>query len=105
MKTIEQAIRDKVVAAFHPVFVDVENESSGHNVPAGSETHFKLTLVTDLFAGLSRVDRQRKVYELLGEERARGLHALAIWTFTPEEWERAPQNMNSPHCMGGGKKS
>lgn len=104
MKSIEASIHEKVSRVFQPHYLDLQNESSGHNVPAGSETHFRLIVVTDKFAGVSRVNRQRQVYEILGEERARGLHALALWTYTPEEWENAPQNPQSPLCHGGGKK-
>ena len=103
MGSIETSIRNKVLSAFQPAFIELENESSNHHVPPGSETHFKLILVSEKFQGVSRVDRQRRVYELLSDERAQGLHALAMWTFTPEEWAKAPQNLESPNCRGGGK--
>ncbi len=83
--------------------LEVSNESSGHHVPAGSETHFKVILVADGFEGVTRIARHRQVNALIAPEFELGLHALAIHAYTQPEWEKrhglAPM---SPPCAGGG---
>lgn len=103
---IENAIREKVKQALDPEILDLVNESSGHRVPPNSETHFKLIVVAPIFQGLSRVQRHQKVYGLLEPERNSGLHALAMWTYTPEEWAKLPEKdkLVSPACMHKPKK-
>ena len=62
---------------------------AGHaHAPAGGESHFRVEVVSAEFAGLSRVARQRLVYELLAEEMKERIHALALRTLTPEEDRR-----------------
>ena len=104
--TIEQSIRSKIEKAFAPEYYELENESHSHSVPANSETHFKLVLVSPVFEGKSRVDRQRLVQDLFAEERARGLHALTMRIMTPQEWNQIKDTfvMASPACRGGSKR-
>ena len=61
----------------------VLNESSNHNVPEGSETHFKVVVVAEAFAGVSRIDRHRCINELLRMELESGVHALSVVAKTP----------------------
>lgn len=88
----EQTIRDKVAEAFAPLRLEIENESHKHHGHAGSpgtgDSHFALTVVSDSFAGMDRVMRQRRVYELLADELAGPVHALALALATPEEAEK-----------------
>ncbi len=102
---IEQIIRQKIEAGFHPEYYELENESSKHSVPPGSETHFRLLVVSDHFAGLSRIDRQRQVNSVLAAELMGGVHALSQRALTPEEWEKTKDEfpMVSPECRGGSK--
>ena len=86
---LEASISSKLQKAFQPEYFEIENESAKHHRPAGSETHFRVVVVSSKFQGLSRVDRQRMVANLLDEERALGLHAFTQKTFTPEEWVTA----------------
>ena len=104
--SIETSMREKVISRFEPEYLELENESHTHSVPANSETHFRLLIVSASFEGKSRIDRQRLVNELFADERARGLHALTMRTFTPAEWESAKENfeMVSPPCHGGSKR-
>jgi BolA protein len=95
---IEQAVRD----VFSPLHIELVNESYMHSVPAGSESHFKLVLVTDQFAGLRAVARHQKVYVALGELMQQ-IHALALHTYTPEEWQLQAIAPESPKCLGGSK--
>ena len=63
---------------FQPSHLEVINESNMHNVPKGSETHFKVVVVSDSFEGLSLVKRHRAVNEVLAQELQSGVHALSI---------------------------
>jgi BolA protein len=98
-----QRIEDKLAAKLAPSVLEVHNESGMHNVPRGSETHFKVVVVSAAFAGKSLVERHRLVYETLGEELRGGVHALAITSRTPEEWARRESVEPSPPCLGGSK--
>lgn len=100
--TIQSVIESKLLSAFSPLHLDVLNESYMHSVPPGSETHFKVTLVADTFVGLRAVKRHQLVYQILADELANGVHALAIHTYTPEEWLGV--SPASPKCLGGSKE-
>jgi BolA family transcriptional regulator, general stress-responsive regulator len=97
---IERKLRD----AFDPVHLEVVNESGNHNVPPGSESHFKVTIAAGAFEGERLVGRHRKVNQVLAEELGGRIHALALHTLTPDEWfERAGKVPDSPPCLGGSK--
>lgn len=97
-QAIEQVVRD----AFTPQYLELVNESYMHSVPAGSESHFKLVLVSDQFAGLRSVARHQRVYAVLGELMQQ-IHALALHTYTPDEWQLQGAAPASPQCLGGSK--
>ncbi|HVY47040.1 MAG TPA: BolA family protein [Minicystis sp.] len=100
--SLAERIENKLRAALAPVHLVVENESGMHNVPKGSETHFKVLVVSPAFDGLGRVERHRKVNAVLADEFARGLHALSLRALT--EGEAASQGeFVSPKCLGGSK--
>lgn len=92
---IEQRLRD----ALPLTHLEVRNESHLHR--AGQDTHFKLVVVSPAFADLRPVARHQTIYALLGDEMARGLHALALHLYTPEEWAAAGAAPASPACRGG----
>ncbi|MCB9083130.1 MAG: BolA family transcriptional regulator [Bdellovibrionaceae bacterium] len=101
---IEDRIRTKLAEAFAPQHLAVVNESSEHNVPPGSETHFMVVVVSKVFEGMSRIDRQRRIFEVLAQELNDGVHALSQRTFSPEEWQKSKQQVvASPQCLGGSK--
>ncbi len=99
---IQNNIEQKLLAHFEPAHLEVINESYMHNVPNGAETHFKVVLVTPKFAGKRLIQRHRAVNEVLKEELAVKIHALALHTYTDDEWHglygKAP---DSPRCLGG----
>ncbi len=97
----QQLIESRLQQAFPLQYLDVLNES--HNHSAGQDTHFKLVVVSDAFAGLRPVARHQKVYALLQDEMARGLHALALHLYTPDEWAATGVAPESPACRGGSK--
>ncbi len=92
-----------------------------HNVPKGSETHFKVVVVTDKFDGVSLIKRHRLVMDILDQQLQDGVHALSIQVYTymkphplittptqadtPERWEqRGHKITRSPPCLGGSNK-
>jgi BolA protein len=101
---IQEQIEHKLRERFAPLHLEVDNESHMHNVPEGAESHFRVVLVSEQFAGKPLVQRHRAVNGALEQELKGEVHALALHTMTPEEWfakgGTAPQ---SPPCLGGGK--
>lgn len=104
MKPVEAAIHAKLTAAFAPVHQEVTNESHMHSVPPGSETHFKVVLAAPAFAGKRQVQRHQAVYAALADELRAGVHALALHTYSPDEWQANQSVPDSPQCLGGGKR-
>jgi len=101
--SVAEAIESKVRDALPVTHLELENESHRHNVPANSETHFKLVLVSEAFQGLMPVRRHQTVYKALAEEMAGPVHALALHLFTPSEWrDQGGDVADSPDCRGGG---
>ncbi len=99
---MRQHITNKLNAALSPSHLEVVDESAGHNVPPGSASHFKVTVVAEAFASLRAVARHQRIYQLLSEELQHGIHALALHTYSPEEWQARQQPApTSPDCMGG----
>ncbi len=86
---VAQSIRSKLEAAFQPQHLVVEDESHRHAGHAGArpegETHFRVTMVAPGFAGMSRVDRSRRVHEALADELKGPVHALALSLKAPGE--------------------
>jgi BolA protein len=102
--TVQQSIEAKLRDALSPAHLDIMNESHMHSVPANSETHFKVVVVSELFAGKTRVARHQTVNGLLADELAGPVHALSIQAHTPEEWiARGGTVLESPECLGGSK--
>ena len=101
---VEQRILEKINQHFSPLFIEVLNESHMHNVPANSETHFKVTLVSETFEGKRLIQRHRAVNEVLADELSGPVHALALHTYTSEDWNKKHGiSPDSPNCLGGGK--
>jgi stress-induced morphogen len=86
---VEQAIREKLSAAFTPAAIEVVNDSHHHaghgSSPGTGESHFSVVVVSPVFAGKSRLERHRMVNAALAEELAGPVHALAVTALTPEE--------------------
>ena len=99
---MQEAIETKLADALDLIHLEVINESYTHNVPPGSESHFRVTLVSDAFDGQRMVARHQLVYAALAREVEGGVHALAVHTYTPAEWrERHGEAPLSPPCRGG----
>ncbi|GHC20153.1 BolA family protein [Aidingimonas halophila] len=62
----------------------------------GEGCNFQVIAVGDVFEGLSAVKRQQLIYGALSEELASGeLHALSLKTYTPAQWQDAPENIDA----------
>ena len=90
---VAETIRAKLTTAFEPDELFVEDESAKHaghsGARPGGQTHFNVRIVAKRFEGLSRVERQRRVYAALVDElKPGGVHALSLTTLTPAEvWQ------------------
>lgn len=81
--TLEDKIRIALTDAFAPESLEVINESrlhAGHNPEAAAtgQTHFRIRIASDKFAGMNRVASHRAINEALKFAFDEGLHALAI---------------------------
>ena len=98
----EDIINEKLERRFDLKHLEVVNESGNHNVPPGSESHFKVVVVSAEFEGKNLVARHRMINEILADELQNKIHALALHTYTAADWEEkngtAPM---SPPCLGG----
>ena len=102
--TIQTEIEQKIQQAMQPDYLEVVNVSHMHNVPAGSESHFKVTVVSEQFKGKMLIARHRQINGILVEELNGKIHALALHTLTPEEhFAKGGKVADSPLCAGGGK--
>lgn len=100
---MQNTIETKLNTDFKIEFLEVTNESHMHNVAPGSESHFKVTIVSESFNELMLIKRHRMVNKAL-EQELQQIHALALHTLTPQEWfARSGEVADSPLCQGGAK--
>lgn len=90
---ITQALR-----ILEPQFLQVENESHMHS--RGDNTHFKVVMASQAFAGLSRIQRHQRVFGVL-EELMPQIYSLTLHLYTVEEWAKNGSSPDSPKCLGG----
>jgi BolA family transcriptional regulator, general stress-responsive regulator len=98
MGPVQIQMRKKLTEAFAPLVLEVMDKSASHAGHAGAavhaakqggaatgigETHFSVTIVSAAFVGLNRVARQRAIYQVLAEELAGPVHALALKADAP----------------------
>lgn len=96
-------IQEKLNTELTPLVALVENESHMHGGQA-TESHFKLTVVSDKFKDVSLVKRHQVVYKILELELQGAVHALAMHLYSSAEWdERNKLAPDSPDCRGGSK--
>lgn len=87
--TVATKLHDKLTRALAPQALEIVDESAHHAGHGGArpegESHFRVLVVSTAFTGLSRVERQRRIYEAVAEELAGPVHALALTALTPDE--------------------
>ncbi len=91
-------IKQLLTKTFLPLQLRIEDESHTHRRP-GVETHFHVMMVSEQFNHYSRIERHRQVHTLLCDEFATGLHALSLYLYTPEEYQKKEKNPQSPKCQ------
>ncbi|MDP3704785.1 MAG: BolA/IbaG family iron-sulfur metabolism protein [Legionellaceae bacterium] len=95
-----QRLDHALFTALKPDLLHIENESNRHQVPAGSESHFKVIIVSSEFNQLTRIARHRLVNSILAQELKSGLHALTLSLHTPAEWiKQSDKIVESPPCQ------
>lgn len=100
---IQQLLEEKLYTKFLPYFLQIENESHMHSSGRGSDSHFKIVIVSECFEGMKKVARHQMIYQLLVDELKNGIHALALHTYTEQEWnDIGRQFPMSPNCLGQG---
>jgi len=86
---VSETITSKLKQAFTPESIDVVDESHLHAGHAGhrpgGQSHFRIYIVSQAFAGKSRIDRHRMINAVLADDLAGGIHALAIHAAAPGE--------------------
>tara|TARA_A100001015_G_C14672869_1_gene587575 strand:+ start:255 stop:566 length:312 start_codon:yes stop_codon:yes gene_type:complete len=98
---VERSITENL-KVLSPSYLEVVNESFMHAVPPDSETHFKVVIVSATFDGLRLVKRHQVIYRLLSEQLSGPVHALALHTYTADEWaQKMQKSPASPQCKGG----
>jgi BolA protein len=89
--------------AFIPIYLEVIDESGMHNVPKGSESHFKVLVVSSAFEKCTRLERHRLIHLALAKP-LETIHALSIVAYSPSEWVESGNKVpQSPKCLGGSK--
>lgn len=100
--SVQETIEQKIAEGLDVLHLEVINESGQHNVPPGSESHFKVVVVSNDFQGKNPVAQHRMVYKLLGSELEGQVHALALHTYTEQDWRKSKgATPMSPPCLGG----
>lgn len=96
----KQAQLEAALTTLQPEHLQVLDESHMHS--RGLETHYKAVIVSEQFQGLNAVKRHQKVYASLGDLMGQ-IHALALHTYTAQEWAKNGAAPASPTCLGGSK--
>lgn len=98
---VQSTIETKIKSALQTAVLEVENESHMHGGPA-TESHYRLVIVSEEFENKALLSRHRLINKLLQDELDGGVHALAMHTYTPQEWQaKGEAAATSPQCLGG----
>jgi len=102
---IQAAIEHKLIDAFSPERLRIDNDSSRHAGPA-TDSHYRVVIVAASFNGSNSLKRQRAVYACLAEEMAGPIHALQMKCMTPDEYAAANGDLTlkAPPCGGGSSR-
>ncbi|MCB9554544.1 MAG: BolA/IbaG family iron-sulfur metabolism protein [Deltaproteobacteria bacterium] len=100
---VKALITERLTEAFAPLRLAVLDETDRHNVPAGSQSHWNVTIISDAFADTSLIDRHRAVHKAVGADLLGRIHALTMKTMTASEWQTAGGELKNPAplCRGG----
>ena len=96
MTNMENHLKNQLDLSLSPSHCELLNESSQNSGPA-TESHFKIVVVSSYFDEMKLIDRHRFINKLFVEE-LKHIHALAMHTYTPEEWQKRKTVPTSPEC-------
>ncbi len=90
--SLTNQIKTKLIDSLEPFFIEIINQSHKHkghfgNDASGDETHFDLIVVSEKFQNLSKINRQKLVYDILKTEMNKKIHAFSMKTMTKEEYK------------------
>jgi len=102
MGKIENTIKDLLIDKFDPSILSIINESYMHGVPEGSESHFKVVIVSKYFKDIKSIKRHQEIYKVLNNTME-SIHALSIQAFNEEEYQKNPKIIQSPNCVNKNK--
>ncbi len=85
--SVSAVIEQRLRASLNPDQIEIRDDSAQHAGHAGAREggHFHVRIVSPAFAGLSPVQRHRRIYEALGDLRQAGIHALSLEALAPGE--------------------
>lgn len=88
--SIQETIEKKIKEQLNITHLEVINESHLHagHAHGGVDTHFRVVVVAEDFVGKRKVARQQLIYKILDELINNPVHALAMQTETPQEWQQ-----------------
>ena len=97
-ESIESTINKIINESYNPLYIELVNESFMHNVPKGSESHFKLVVVSNIFKNMTLIQRHKHIYSSL-KTTMNNIHALSINAFDIDEFKLNPTQSKSPDCI------
>ena len=97
-ESIESTINKIINESYNPLYIELVNESFMHNVPKGSESHFKLVVVSNIFKNMTLIQRHKHIYSSLNTIM-NNIHALSINAFDIDEFKLNPTQSKSPDCI------
>ncbi len=90
--SLREVITSILTKELTPIYIQVTDFSESHRGHAGygekGESHFDVVIVSDIFSGKSRIDRQKMVYTILENEMKTKIHALTLKTLTVDEADK-----------------
>lgn len=101
MAPVQAAMQAALETAFTPEVLEIANESYKHSVPKGSESHFKVFIVSESFDGVKLLQRHRMVNDAVADLLAGPVHALSISAKTPAQLAKGAGMQSTPNCKGG----
>lgn len=98
MSNMQITIENRIKASLNIGYLEVVNESMNHAGDA-KESHFKLIIVSDDFVDIKLINRHRLINNFFKQEMQESIHALAIHTYTIDEWKNRRIVPQSPLCQ------
>ncbi len=77
-----EAVQEKLVQSFPNSEVVVQDTT-------GTMDHFQVLIISPLFEGKTMVEQHQMVYKALGDLMKEAIHALALKTYTPQQWKNS----------------